>query len=186
MNYEKLNNILEIVTQIITIVGVPTAIFVYIKTKRREKQEREYLAYDSVDEKHIEFLNLCLQNADLNLYWGEEVNLNSIGDEERGRRLILYEILITNLERAFLLYRNQSKSIRHKQWEGWNRYAIQWMKVKNFRDSWHSLTDNQYDLDFLDYMNSIYHEAEKNEGSSSETTEDAIKSQNKIRKRKKR
>jgi len=162
MNYERIKVVLELVTQIIPIVGVPTAIFVYIQTKRKKRQEREYLAYDSLDAKHIEFLNLCLQNADLNLYWGNDIDLNTISDEEKGGRQILYEILVTNIERAFLLYRNQSRKIRSKQWEGWNKYAIQWMEVKNFRDSWQILTDGQFDLDFLAYMNEIYQQALRN------------------------
>ena len=50
---DSVSQYLEIATFIITILGVPAAIFVYIKEQENQRAEREYGTFDALDAKYI-------------------------------------------------------------------------------------------------------------------------------------
>lgn len=58
---------LEIATFIITILGVPFAIFMYLDEQKSQRAEREYGTYDALDDKYIELQQLCLQYPKLDI-----------------------------------------------------------------------------------------------------------------------
>ena len=154
MNLDFIKIFLEILTSLITIIGAPIAVFLYFKDKKKERLDREYGTYNALDDKYIDFLNLCLENVDLGIY---DMNVNeNLTKEQLIRRNILFEILICLFERAFLMYRNHDKLNKQQQWLGWNAYVEDWFKVKSFREVWAADMNSQYDLSFLNYMNSIY------------------------------
>ena len=153
MNICYLKDYLEMATYMVTILGVPAAIIVYFREKEKERNDREYGTYDALDDKYIEFLKLCLENKDLEIQAGKRLNIVELTQEQKIRSLIIYEILICLLERAFLMYKRHSSSIREGQWTGWDAYVTDWMKNENFREIWNSELNHQYDSDFLSYMN---------------------------------
>ena len=55
------------------------------------------------------------------------------------------------LERAFLMYHDQSTEIKRKQWSGWEEYIHDYCQRKNFRAAWH-IGGSQFDSDFQNYM----------------------------------
>lgn len=65
---ELLASYLEITTFIITILGVPTAIYLYVKEQYRQRIEREYGTFDALDAKYIEIQQLCLQYPELDAF----------------------------------------------------------------------------------------------------------------------
>ncbi len=147
---------LEILASIITVLGVPTAIYLYFLEKKKERKEREYGTYNALDDKYIEFLNLCLNNSDLNvLQYKTEGKIVHTSEQEKRLRMI-FEILISIMERAFLMYKDQSSKIKKDQWEGWVLYIQDWMQNNSdFRESW-DLISEQWDANFRIYMNSVY------------------------------
>ena len=158
MDLNLIKLILEITIAIITIIGAPIAIYLYFKDKRKERLDREYGTYNALDDKYIDFLNICLENIDLGIYEMSEKKDKEFSNEQLIRKKIIFEILICLFERAYLMYKNQDTAVRKKQWLGWNSYMEDWMKVKSFRKAWNSYLNSQYDVNFLNHMNQLYNQ----------------------------
>ena len=82
-----------------------------------------------------------------------------VSPEEDLQKLTLFEILISVLESAFLLYESQESELREKQWRGWVDYLRIWARREDFRRAWPVLKGN-FDRTFVHMMNDLV-EAEK-------------------------
>lgn len=143
----------QILANIATMVGVPIAIVIFVFEKRKERREREYGTYNALDEKYIEFLKLCIEHPEFDLYYypvKEEIRLSP---KQKIQQYAAFEILVSLLERAFLMYRDQSNDVKTTQWNGWNEYMQGYAQRATFRELWLFLGD-QYDIDFIGHMNS--------------------------------
>lgn len=157
---KTIGDVLDIVTSVITIIGVPVGIIGYFRNKQKERKEHEYLVYDALDDKYTGFLNLCLQHPELKVYEGEAPGDVKLNGEQKTKRLIMYEILISILERAYMMFKDQDTEVRKTQWEGWEKYISDWMRNTSFRESWTKLS-GQYETNFTSYMNTVYAESIK-------------------------
>jgi hypothetical protein len=148
----------ELLAHATTALGIPFALAAYLKATRRERLEQEYNAYNALDEKYVEYLQLCVQHPRLDLYYiplDREGADGGLSPEERIQQYALCEILISLLERAYLMYRDPSTPIARAQWEGsWNAYMRTWAKRDTFRRLWAEL-GNQFDDGFVNHMNAI-------------------------------
>lgn len=147
--------ILELVSGVVTIIGIPIAVTLFFLEKRRERLDREYNTYREVNRDYMDYLLLCLEHPDLDVFDVPLERENSATKEQIRKEQIIYEILLTMLERAFLLYEDKSKKIREEQWTGWHDYIIEWCHRENFVKSWHELGINQYDADFVAYIKAL-------------------------------
>ncbi len=75
-----LKDILEMLSYIATILGIPLALLLFWDEKRKERRDREYGTYDALDNKYIEFLQLLLEYPHLDVYYRE-------GNEKRMKSL---------------------------------------------------------------------------------------------------
>ena len=134
-----------------TALGLPIAIFAYIRAKRSEELAREYGTYDALDEKYHEYLMFCAEHPELNLYW-TPVEEQPLSSEGRVRQRILFEVLTSLMERAYLMHLGQRQRMRADQWAGWDQYCSDWAARPRFRKLWAEL-GNQFDDGFTTYMN---------------------------------
>lgn len=148
-----LKDYLEILSLLATTLGVPIAIYIFFKEKQKERRDREYGTYNALDDKYLDFLNLCLSNVDLGIY---EMSNKELTEEQKIRANIIFEIHVSLIERAFLMYQGHSDKIKKNQWSGWNTYIEDWMEYERFRESWKTTLSSQYDTEFLTYMNQLY------------------------------
>jgi hypothetical protein len=183
MNVESIRIVSEILASIATIVGIPLAVFIYFQEKRKERQDRESAIFDSLDQWYSDFLKLSFENKDLAaIYYapfivGKEID-KRLTDDQKIRQVLYFEMLTSILERAFLIYRNQKDQIKLKRWKGWNDYMVDWMRVKQYREVW-DFIGSQWDDDFMNHMNMIRSEVEKDLSvSSAEIMGNATKADN--------
>jgi len=148
------NEWLSILSNAATIVAVPIAVLVYVNEKRKERREREYGTYNALDDKYIEYLQLCITHPRLNLYSTGLPVPAELTPEELIERDAMFEILISILERAYLMYRDQTNDVKKAQWDGWNTYMKDWTDRADFRDLWNRL-GYQFDADFSNHMRSL-------------------------------
>src|SRR5687768_16765951 len=92
----------EMASYIVTVVGFPFAIIVYIIDQRRERQNEEEEVYQRLSDEYAEFSELLLQNADLQLM-SKPTEISQMTPEQLERKKILFDILISLFERAFIL-----------------------------------------------------------------------------------
>ena len=145
---------LDIVLKLTQLIGIPVGIALYVINKRKERLEREYGTYDALDNKYIDYLKLCLSHPDLDVADTPKPDMPALTADQRHRELVIFSILISIMERAFLMYMDKSDDVRANQWVGWDAYIHDWSGRSNFTAVLPVLTP-QFDGNFVRYLNSI-------------------------------
>ena len=88
----------ELLSYVVTVVGLPLAIAVFLYEQRRERENEEEEVYQLLSDNYQDFLKIALDNPDLKLYSaGAAESLNA---EQRERQLIIFNMLVSLFERA--------------------------------------------------------------------------------------
>ena len=145
---------LDILLHWCQLIGIPVAIYVYWVNKKSERRDREYGTYNALDEHYVDYLKLCLENADLDVADTPRVSTVPLSADQRHRELIIFTILVALMERAFLMYDDKSKAIKLAQWIGWDGYIRDWCRRTNFLAALPVLA-SQFDSRFRQYLTSI-------------------------------
>jgi hypothetical protein len=118
----------ELASYVVTVLGVPAAIYVYMREQASLRYEREYGTFDSLDDKYIELQTLCLEHCELDVFdtpFEQTPNLTE-GQKKQEEALLLIRIAI--FERAYLMYKRISKSTKQSQWQGWENEISEWLE----------------------------------------------------------
>ena len=145
---------LDILVKISQLIGIPVGIAVYGLNKRRERLDREYGTYNALDEKYGDYLKLCLDHDDLDVADVPKEHMDPLTPEQRRRELIMFSILISIMERAYLMYQDESDAVRRSQWEGWRAYIVDWSRRPNFAMAAPTLSE-QFDRRFSKYLHDV-------------------------------
>ena len=120
--------ILELITYLITIIGVPFAIYSYLREQKLQREEREYGTFDALDDKYIEIQQLCLQYPNLDVFDTPYNNPKTLSEAEQKQEEAIFLIRISIFERAFLMYQRENDKAKTCQWEGWDIEIKEWLK----------------------------------------------------------
>lgn len=153
-----MNNIalyLEMITYVITILGLPFALYIYIDEQKAQRAEREYGTYDALDDKYIELQQLCLQYPKLDIFDSPFVNPNTLTEEDEKQEEAILLIRISIFERAFLMYQREAAQAKDNQWEGWEVDILEWLERKNFSDIW-NIHKQYYDKTFVEHFDNKF------------------------------
>lgn len=143
--------ILEALSYIVTVVGLPLGIFVYFRDQRKERKNEEEEVYVRLTDQYAEFLGLVLKNADLQLTT-RRAPLCQLTPEQRERRMVLFEILISLFERAYILvYEDDMDKEETRLWASWEDYMREWCRRPDFREALPELLRGE-DPDFCAYI----------------------------------
>jgi hypothetical protein len=145
---------LDIVLKIGQLIGIPVAIGLYVMNNWKERRDREYGTYHALDDKYIDYLKLCLQHPDLDVADLPQKTKSTQGPDRKHRELLMFSILISIMERAYLMYQDKSGKVRKAQWAGWDSYIKGWCTRENFREVGWGLAQ-EFDTGFVDYLNKI-------------------------------
>jgi len=94
---------------LVTVIGLPLAIFVWILEQVRESKNDEEEIYHLLSESYADFLKQVLENADLQLRSSR--TMRPLTDEQRERKLILFDILVALFERSYIFWSTKTKWI---------------------------------------------------------------------------
>lgn len=145
---------LEGASYLVTIVGLPMAILVFVWEQRREQQNDEEEIYQRLSDEYTNFLKLALDNADLHLLrkLGAEPELT---DDQRERKFALFNILVSIFERAYILvYEDKMDRQTRRLWLSWEDYMREWCRRKDFREVLPELLQGE-DEDFAAHIGKI-------------------------------
>src|SRR5688572_9625100 len=95
------SGIWEWLSYVVTVVGLPLAIFVFIFEQRKERNNEEEAVYQLLSDNYQDFLKVALDNTDLKLFSAEQTP--DLSEEQKERMFIIFNMLISLLERAYLL-----------------------------------------------------------------------------------
>ena len=141
----------QVLANLATFLGFPIAVLVFAFALKAQRQDREFGTYDSLDDKYFDYLRVCVESPHLNLYY-YPITQRPLDEEEKIAQWALFEMLVSMMERAFLMHSGQRQKMRREQWEGWDAYCEYWSRDPRFQGLWRYLGD-QFDASFTRYMN---------------------------------
>ena len=144
----------EALSYIVTVFGLPMAILVFMYEQRRERQGEEEELYQRLSDEYTAFLKLVLANPDLQLL-RKQARTEPLTDEQSERKFVIFNILISLFERAYLLvYEDKMDKQTKRLWLSWEDYMREWCRRKDFREALPELLEGE-DEDFQAHIQKI-------------------------------
>lgn len=144
----------ELASYVVTVFGLPFALAAYVIDQRKERQNEDDEIYQKLSDEYAEFSKLLLENADLRLM-STYIPGHTLEPEQLERKRIMFDILISLFERAFILvYEEDMNAHTKRQWSSWEDYIRFWFRRPDFCSALEELLDGE-DPDFQKYMRSI-------------------------------
>lgn len=140
----------ELLSYIVTVIGLPMALAFFIFEHRKERANEEEAIWQQLSDAYIDFLKVVIDNSDLQLRVRTAVtNLN---EEQLERRRVIFDMLISLFERAYLLaYEDDMDEKQRRLWHSWEDYMREWCQREDFRTHLPELVCGE-DPDFAAYI----------------------------------
>ncbi len=150
----------EFLSYIVTVIGLPLAIYTYIHERRKQRENEEDEIYQELMTAYTNFLILAMENSDLKLLRKNAPD-EQLDDEQRERKYALFEILVSLFERAYIVaYDENMDKQALRRWKSWDDYMREWCRRPDFRKELPVLLSGE-DEDFSAYITRLAREEEK-------------------------
>lgn len=127
--------IMEMLSYLVTIVGLPLAIITFMFEQRKERRNEEEEIFQRLSDEYREFLKLVLDNSDLQLL-RQKGTRQDWTEEQKERRHAIFGLLVSLFERAYLLvYEDNMDNHTRRMWQSWEDYMREWVRRTDFRES---------------------------------------------------
>ena len=149
----------ELLSYVVTVVGFPLAIFTFWQQQRKERENEDEETYQLLSDAYADFLKLVLDNPDLQLRSRQAAM--QLTDEQRERRQVVFEMLVSLFERAYLLaYDDVMTEKQRRRWHSWDDYMREWCRRPDFCSMLPQLLEGE-DPDFVACIEAIAREEHK-------------------------
>jgi hypothetical protein len=121
----------EIASYVVTVIGLPLAIVIFIFEQRRERNNEEDEVYQLLSDAYNDFLRVVIDNPDLRLR--SQTATPDLSAEQQERRLVIFDMLISLLERAYLTaYDDDMNEAQRRRWNSWEDFMREWVRRDDF------------------------------------------------------
>jgi len=142
----------ELASYVVTVIGLPLAILAYLYEQRKERANEDEEVYQLLSDNYQDFLKVVLNNSDLKLFSAKPGLLN---DEQRERMMLIFGMLISLFERAYLLlYEEGLTNAKLRRWRSWEDYMREWVQREAFRVQLPELVRGE-DPEFAAYIQAL-------------------------------
>jgi len=149
----------ELMSYVVTTIGLPLAIVVFLYEQKKERDDQEEEVFQLLSDNYQEFLKILLDNPDLLLFSAQPTAESPQHDRER--KLIIFNMLISLFERAYLLlYEPRMSKKQLRRWSSWEDYMREWCRRADFKESLPSLLEGE-DPEFVSYIRALANEARR-------------------------
>jgi hypothetical protein len=146
----------EIASYMVTVLGLPLAIGIFFWQERKERANEEEEGYQLLSNAYNDFLKIVLANPDLHLRSNEP--LPNPTQEQNERMLVIFDMLISLFERAYLVaYKDDMSSEESRRWNSWDDYMREWCRRDDFYNALPLLLRGE-DPDFQSYIRRVAQE----------------------------
>jgi len=115
----------------VTVIGLPFALWTYVQQARKERENEEEEAYQHLSDAYNQFLQVVLSHADLQLRSARA--LPNPTPEQRERMLVIFDMLVSLFERAYLVaYKDTMSPSEQRRWNSWDDYMREWCRREDF------------------------------------------------------
>jgi hypothetical protein len=140
----------ELLSYVVTVVGLPFAIGIFFYEQRKERENEEEATWQQLSDAYIDFLEIVLAHPDLKLR--SQDSTPDLTDEQRERMWVIFDMLISLFERAYLLaYEPGMDEKQRRRWHSWEDYMREWCQREDFRARLPDLLRGE-DPDFSAYI----------------------------------
>lgn len=121
----------ELASYVVTVIGLPLAIVVFISDQRRERRNEEDEVYQLLSDAYNDFLRVVIDNPDLRLR--SQAATPDLSAEQQERMLVIFDMLISLLERAYLTaYSDSMNEAQRRRWNSWEDFMREWLRRDAF------------------------------------------------------
>ena len=140
----------EYASFVVTTLALPFAIAFFAWEQRKERDNEEEEGYQLLSNAYTDFLKVVLANSDLQLRTNEP--LRQATPEQRERMLVIFDMLISLFERAFLVaHKPRMSQDERRRWNSWDDFMREWCRRKDFHRHLSLLLRGE-DAEFRDYI----------------------------------
>ena len=126
---------LEALSYLVTILGLPAAILVFVYEERKRLANEENELHRNLSEEYDTFLRLVLDNADL-LLLRRSSPPQPLSEEQQERKGIIFQMLVSLFEKAFIiLYAEDMGRDARRRWLSWEDDIREWCRKEDFRSA---------------------------------------------------
>ena len=121
----------EIASYVVTVIGLPLAIGLFLFEQRKERRNEETEVYQLLSDAYNDFLKVVIDNPDLRL------RSNTVppdrSPEQQERMLAIFDMLISLLERAYLTaWTPEMTPEQKRRWNSWEDFMREWIQRDDF------------------------------------------------------
>jgi hypothetical protein len=146
----------EYASFVITALGLPVAILFFAWDQLKERDNEDEAAYQQLSDAYNDFLKVVLAHPDLHLRTNEPL-LNPT-TEQTERMLVIFDMLISLFERAFLVaFKPRMSETEARRWNSWEDYMREWCHRDDFYAALPLLLRGE-DPEFQEYIRRIARE----------------------------
>lgn len=121
----------EIASYVVTVIGLPLAIGLFLFEQRKERRNEEAEVYQLLSDAYNDFLKVVIDNPDLRL------RSNTVppdrSPEQQERMLAIFDMLISLLERAYLTaWTPEMTPEQKRRWNSWEDFMREWIRRDDF------------------------------------------------------
>ena len=146
----------ELASFVVTTLGLPFAILVFLWEQRKERDNEEEQQYQLLSDAYNDFLNVVLAHPDLQLRTATP--LPSPTPEQHERMLVIFDMLISLFERAYLVaWKPGMSGDEARRWNSWDDYMREWCRREDFHNALPLLLRGE-DPQFQEYIRRIAEE----------------------------
>ncbi len=143
----------ELLSYVVTVIGLPLAIAVFILQQRKERLNEELLVYESLSDSYQKFLRVALEHADLHLFSNSKTP--ALSEQQHERMMVIFTMLIALFERAYImLYEEGVDGTKQRHWHSWHDFMREWCAREDFRHVLEALLIGE-DTDFCAYIRDL-------------------------------
>ena len=146
----------EYASFVITTLALPFAIAFFAWEQRKERDNEDEEGYQLLSDAYNDFLKVVLSHPDLHLRTNEP--LEDPTTEQTERMLVIFDMLISLFERAYLVaWKPKMSETEKRRWNSWDDYMREWCHRDDFFCALPSLLRGE-DPEFQRYIRRIAQE----------------------------
>lgn len=152
----------EIASFVVTVVGLPFGIAVFLYQQSRERRNEEAEIYQRLSSEYTMFMRMVLENPDLGLLHKRSLvageTPRELSPEQAERKAALFNVLVALFERSYILvYEDRMSRETARLWQSWEDYMREWTRREDFRAALPELLNGE-DQDFAVHISRIARE----------------------------
>ena len=153
-NIGTIKDYAELMGAVLVLLGGIMAYLQYVDGQRKEQEDLGERAYAELQDSYFEFLQICLQYPELDCYDRRPLGAVCLTENQERQQTILYAMIVSVFERAFVRYEVSQPPRRAQQWPGWVKYMEGFADREGLRAVWADVRD-EYDAGFQVFFDGV-------------------------------